>query len=229
MKNLDYFKKQAKYLVKDWETRKVNPGTDEDWEGEPYVYDGEHFEMLSIVNFFGVDDDFGLQKAQHIIAQMAGFKKWDDLQNADEDELALAKIRFLHLDPTDEEIWDRYCRKIGWDHSPFEARFPLIKDEMYNKKNDFLKSNQFVDEKLYGKEREIALQKQLNKIPFISDPETTVRCIHCGQSFKSKELLVVHEYGFTSYSERDFAVCKNYPKCDGTLIDMMREYDSDGE
>ena len=161
MKNLDYFKKQAKYLVKDWETRKVNPGTDEDWEGEPYVYDGEYFEMYNVVHFYEVGDDFGLQKAQHIIAQMAGFRKWDDLLKADEDELALARIRFLHLDPSVSENWDRYCRTLSWDLIPIGARFPIIKDRLYNAKSDFLKSSQFVDEVLFGKEREVALQKEL--------------------------------------------------------------------
>lgn len=221
MKNLEYFKKQAKYLVKDWETRKENPGTDEDWEGEPFVYEGEYFEMYNMVHFYEIGDDFGLQKAQHVIAQMAGFKKWDDLQKADEDELALARIRFLHLDPTTAGSWERYCKTLKWDQIPIEARFSIIKDYMYNAKNDFLMNKQYVNEVLYGKEREVALQKELDMFPDRSDPEDTVTCIHCGRKYKNKEVTVIHEYGFGISGEHDLIVCKNYPKCTGTLIDLM--------
>lgn len=221
MKNLDYFKKQAKYLVKDWETRKENSGTDEDWAGEPFIYDSKYFEMLNVVHFFEINDDFGLQKAQHIIAQMAGFNKWEDLQNADEDELSLARIRFLHLDPSFAEGWDRYCRIIKWDLIPIEARFPIIKSRMYNCKNDFLKSQQFVDEVLYGKEKEVALQNELDIFPNRSNPEELVECIHCGQTYQNKEVTVVHEYGFGIYGEHDSIACKYYPECDGTLIDLL--------
>lgn len=221
MKNLDYFKKQAKYLVKDWETRAVNPGTDEDWEGEPYVYDGKYFEMYNVVHFFEIGDDFCLQKAQHVIANMAGFKKWDELQNADEDELALARIRFLHLDPTFAGGWDRYCRTLNWNLIPIEARFPIIKDRLYNSKSDFIKSSQFVDEILYGKEREVALQKELDVFPGLSEPNMKVECIHCGKRFSANELTVIHEYDFGVLGEHDSIACKNYPACDGTLIDLM--------
>ena len=221
MKNLVFFKKQAKYLVKDWETRKDNPGTDEDWEGEPYVYEGEYFEMYNVVHFFGIGDDFGLQKAQHVIAQMAGFKKWDDLQKADEDELSLARIRFLHLDPTSAGNWERYCKILKWDLIPIEAKFSLIKDYMYGAKSNYLMSKQFVDEVLHGKEREVALQKELDMFPDRSDPEDIVTCIHCGRKYKNKEVTVIHEYGFGISGEHDFITCKFYPECDGTLIDLI--------
>lgn len=221
MKNLDYFKKQAKYLVKDWETRKENPGTDEDWDGEPYVYDGVYFEMYNMVHYYEIGDDFCLQKAQHIIAQMAGYKKWDDLQNADEDELSLARIRFLHQDPSTANGWERYCKTIKWDLIPVEARFPIIKSRMYNCKNDFLMSKQFVGEILHGKEKDVALQDELDMFPDRSDPDATVECIHCGQKFQNKEVNVIHQYGFGISGEQDLIVCKNYPKCTGTLIDLM--------
>lgn len=214
-------KKQAKYLVKDWETRKVNPGTDEDWDGEPYVYDSEYFEMRNVVYFFEITDGFGLQKAQHIIAQMAGFSKWDDLQKANEDELALARIRFLHLTPYFADVWNRYCRTIKWDLIPIEARFPIIKSRMYNCKNDFLKSQQFVDEVLYGKEKEVALQNELDIFPNHSNPEAMVECIHCGRTYRNNEVTVIHEYGFGIYGKHDSIACKYYPECDGTLIDLI--------
>ena len=207
--------------MKDWNSRKENPGTDEDWAGEPYVYDDEYFEMYNVVHFFEIGDDFGLQKAQHIIAQMAGFKKWDDLQNASEDELSLARIRFLHLDPSFADSWDRTCRILKWDLTPLEARFPIIKRQMYNEKSGFLKNKQFIDEILFGKEREVALQEELSNFPDLSDQQETVECIHCGRRFKTNEVTVIHEYGFGIYGEQDSIACKYYPECDGSPIDFM--------
>lgn len=221
MKNLDFFKKQAKYLVEDWKTRTANPGLDDEFEGEPYVFKSKHFDMYNVSNFFEIGDDFSLQKAQHIIAQMAGFKKWDELIASNEDELSIARIRFMHLDPSDAAEWELYCKNIKWDLTPLESKFLVIKQQMYNTKSNFLKNSQFKNEILYGKEREVALYKELSIFPNHSNPETEVECIHCSRKYLNKELTVIHEYNFGFVGEHDSIACKYYPECDGTLIDLM--------
>lgn len=47
--------------------------------------------------------------------------------------------------------------------------------------------------------------------------DTKVHCIHCGKEYLYKEANVVV---FPDYGEA-YIVCKHYPECDGTLIDMM--------
>lgn len=46
---------------------------------------------------------------------------------------------------------------------------------------------------------------------------TKVHCIHCGKDYFYKEASVVN------YPDNDepLVMCKHYPECDGSLIDMM--------
>lgn len=78
MKNISYFKLQAKNLFHDIKLDFMQ-------DGDNYVCAPRFFDVNAIVNDFDVDiDDFSLMKAQHIIAKMVGTDSWKDLISADD-------------------------------------------------------------------------------------------------------------------------------------------------
>lgn len=93
MEHIDYFKVQAKHLLRDYKTRFFNE------QEKVHDYQPEYFYVADIFQDFGLPDDkpnfkFTLMNAQHIIAKLAGFAKWNDLQEANEAELHAARQQF---------------------------------------------------------------------------------------------------------------------------------------
>ncbi len=92
MKPIEFFKLQAKNLFRDFQTQ--TPDLSEQ-NHTIYNYDAKYFDVDAIVYDFGIDEQaFTLMKAQHIIAQLVGFRKWPDMTKASEPELELAKLIF---------------------------------------------------------------------------------------------------------------------------------------
>lgn len=73
MTHIDFFKKQAKNLLKDWKTCKATNQTE---SCKP-----RFFNIDRIIKAYKIDDNFCLQKAQNIIATIAGFENWNDFLN----------------------------------------------------------------------------------------------------------------------------------------------------
>ena len=76
MTNIEFFKQQAKNLLKDYKTRYFNK--DEGY----YEYNPRFFSDFEDIAFdFNIEDnnEFTLMKAQHIIARLSNFYKWTDL------------------------------------------------------------------------------------------------------------------------------------------------------
>ena len=48
-----------------------------------------------------------------------------------------------------------------------------------------------------------------------------VKCAHCGKVFNFNDFEVICEKSKYSEDKHEYIVCKHYPKCDGTLIDMI--------
>lgn len=90
MLSIEYFKRQAKNLLQDQRTRVWN-----EQEGG-YDYFPRFYDVGKIFLSFGLRDDekTTLQRAQHLIANIAGFDKWSDLINCDPEELAFRKLVF---------------------------------------------------------------------------------------------------------------------------------------
>ena len=93
MEHIDYFKLQAKNLLKDFKTRFF------DEKENFYNYKPKYFDIIGIFLDFGINDDaenfkFTLMNAQHIVAKLAGFSKWNDLNSADESGLQFAHRQF---------------------------------------------------------------------------------------------------------------------------------------
>ena len=92
MEHIDYFKLQAKNLLKDFKTRFFNEET------KLYEYKPKFFDISSIFidfDFPDYKDDFSftLMNAQHLIAKIVRFDNWGKLANASEEDLRLAHRR----------------------------------------------------------------------------------------------------------------------------------------
>lgn len=87
---IEYFKRQAKNLLQDQRTRVWNQ------QERFYDYFPRFYDVDEIFLSFGIFDDEEptLQRAQHLIAKIAGFDKWSDLINCDPEELAFRKLVF---------------------------------------------------------------------------------------------------------------------------------------
>ena len=93
MSNLEFFKKQSKKLLKDWQTQTKTIKSD---GSISYNYDWKFYDVNKLFNYFKFDDKdrqtIKLARAQHIIAKIVGFKKWNELILASEKELESAEL-----------------------------------------------------------------------------------------------------------------------------------------
>ncbi len=120
MTYIDYFKSQAKKLFKDYKTRE--PYMDS-VEGQLYRYSPKYFDIEGVILAYDIDEEhFSLMKAQHIIALMVGFEKWDDLKNASEKELELAQLLFENQHKVNLDEWEMFIARTGYKNKTyFEA------------------------------------------------------------------------------------------------------------
>ena len=110
MNTIDFFKLQSKNLHRDFKTRKLVFNND---FGElSYEYKPKHFDIELVIYDYNLDvENFTLMKAQHAIAQMAGFQKWTVLIKASEPDLKIAKILFDNQDVIDLRMWIDYIEE----------------------------------------------------------------------------------------------------------------------
>ena len=94
MTTIDFFKQQSKKLLKDYDTRVFNEKLGF------YEYSPQYFpEIDYIVIHFDIEEDgsFTLMNAQHVIARLSGFYKWNELIKASEPILELGKLLLINL------------------------------------------------------------------------------------------------------------------------------------
>lgn len=108
MNHIEFIRKQAKNFLKDWQTQIKTVESD---GYISYHYDWEFYDVGDLFFYFELDDkdeqNYSLGHAQHYVAQMVGFKKWDDLTNASEKELELAEFLLRHFkDAQDLQQWE---------------------------------------------------------------------------------------------------------------------------
>lgn len=82
MTNIDFFKQQAKLLLKDWKAREQRCFS---------------FDIKELFRLYNVDPHTvpTLMKAQHLLALAMGRKSWAELINDSEDELSYTRQAFL--------------------------------------------------------------------------------------------------------------------------------------
>lgn len=90
MTHIEFFKMQAGNLLRDFQAHTKGKGED------AVSCSPRFFNVDQIVKDFSIDKNecFSLMKAQHIVAKIAGFKKWNDLIKATEFQLELGKLFF---------------------------------------------------------------------------------------------------------------------------------------
>ena len=107
MTHVEYFKLQAKNLLKDYKAKTQ----------KHFPIDAEYLVLCE----YGYDEEgFSLMDAQHIIALMGGFDKWTTLIKASETELEIAKLLFDNHETIMIEDWLMYVEsnKLLGDFTP---------------------------------------------------------------------------------------------------------------
>lgn len=116
MTPISYFKLQAKNLFKDFKTKK--PVFDKAVNDYLYEYEPTYFDIDRIVIDFDLNEEkFTLMNAQHIIAYLAGYRKWTELIKAPEEDLKLAKLLFENQDKIFIEEWIDYIGGVEHDNN----------------------------------------------------------------------------------------------------------------
>ncbi len=243
MDHIEYFKLQAKNLFKDYKTRFFNE------KEKIYDYHPKYFDINGIFNDFDIRDfkddfKFSLMNAQHLIAKLAGFNKWNDLLNAKPAELELAHLIFDNTNKLSIEEWKDYIlqtEKVNHKRFSSEEKLDIFSqvflsqdkhrsdflpyrlnlEDKFNtlpsdlSKDDYYDSSSFYRE-LSGEEK-ISVVKEHQQEGCDFDDEEIVECIHCGEKYQFKNVKVIKDLT----DNIPFVVCKNYPKCDGGIIDLM--------
>lgn len=116
MNHIDYFKQHAKKLYKDYKTQ--SSYVDENDGHTYYTYTPKFFDIDGIFLAYDWDETkFSLMKAQHFIAMMTGFRKWDDLLKASDTELELARLVFDNEDKISPEEWEMYLDNFEYENN----------------------------------------------------------------------------------------------------------------
>ena len=224
MSHLDFFKRQAKNLLKDWQTQTKTVGKD---GFISYHYDWKFFDVGDLFFYYEFDDkdeqDIKLARAQHLIAKMVGFKKWNDLIQASEIELELAELLLRRFKTAqDVQEWDEALLFAGVAQYGTEAVLEYARQ--FYQLGNAKELVHFPEDKitvLSGNLRTEALNQFERGIIPQAFPhlnlDTKVHCIHCGKEFLFNEANVVV---FPDSNEACIQ-CKQYPECNGTLIDMI--------
>jgi len=107
MNTIDYFKLQAKNLLRDFKTKTPILGKTD--SAFLYEYKPKYFDIEMIISDFDIDENnITLMKAQHVIAKIANFNKWAELLKASTAELELAKLLYDYQNKIDLFEWKFY-------------------------------------------------------------------------------------------------------------------------
>ena len=220
MSNLEFFKNQAKKFLKDWRTQTQTVESDDIVLNQ---YDSKFYDIQGLFLYYELDEkdeqDIKLSRAQHFIAQMVGFKKWDDLIHATDIELELAEFLLRRFKDAEQIMrWEELtgAPTITPDNAAELLEYAKYIYEMDERvKIPFLPSEQI--SVLSGKPR----TAQLNEFDDVHSPNSQLRkdsyvfCPHCQKAFNFNQSKVIKE----NSTNRTMVVCKNFPSCKGMYID----------
>lgn len=219
MEHIPYFRIQAKNLLKDYKTRYF------DESRKIYLYHSSHFDIGDLFRYFDFPDDredfsFTLQNAQHLVAKMVGFNKWDDLIHASESELELARFLLERFkDSQDVQYWEEIKSFTGIEQYGAETMLEYARQhyELGDRQSIVnLPEDRIVV--LSGKERKEALKQfddEHNPAGLLR-LDSVVYCSHCRKSFEFSKSKVIKD----KETNRTMVVCKNYPECKCTYLDL---------
>ena len=124
MDTIGFFKLQSKNLLRDFKTG---------YRGDDgsICYSPRFFpDIDGIIISYDIDEnDFSLMKAQHIIALMAGFKKWSDILSASDAKLQLGKLLFEESfnNPNIVEEWEMYTNSLHIENLSDDSYLEIFK------------------------------------------------------------------------------------------------------
>lgn len=220
MSNLEFFKKQAKNLLKDWQTQTKTVESD---GFISYHYDWKFYDVGDLFFYYEFSDkdeqEIILARAQHLIAKMVGFKKWDELIHATPVELDLAELLLRRFkNSSDIQDWEEILYSTGLFQADSEVKLEYAKQ--YYQLGD---SKEIVDlpaDKvtiLSGKQK----SAEINKFDDAHNPDGILRkdsdvyCLHCRKAFRFIQSKVIRD----NEKGLSMVVCKNYPECRSTYLD----------
>ena len=220
MSNLEFFKNEAKKFLKDWQTQTKTVESD---GYISYHYDWKFYDVGDLFFYYELDDkdeqDIKLARAQHYIAKMVGFKKWDDLIHASEIELELAELLLRRFkNARDVQDWEETVMFTGIEQYGAEAVLDYA--HQYYELGDRKEIVNLPSEKLTILSGKIK-STELNKFSDNNNPDGTLRkssyvfCTHCNKAFNFTQSKVIRE----NEKNLTMVVCKNYPNCRGTYLD----------
>jgi len=134
---VQYFKSQAKKLLKDFKTQKLT--FDEVLDDYLYEYQPKFFDIDEIILSYDINEKkFSLMNAQHIVAKMVGYDKWSELINDTKEGLKFAKALFsnnIHI-----EDWESYVC-LNTDNEHYEDIFLDPENKLEVLKHVFLNNS----------------------------------------------------------------------------------------
>lgn len=117
MTTIDYYKQQAKLLLKDYNLFKEN-----NFNQNEAIFDEpqEHFDINNVFSKANkkIDDAITLMNAQHIIAKISDFKDWNDLLHSSEHQREIGTMKLN-------------CYKIGMDPNIISSAEILVSSELF--------------------------------------------------------------------------------------------------
>lgn len=221
MSHEEFFKNEAKKFLKDWRTQIK---TVESNGYISYHYDWKFYDVGSLFFYYELDDkdeqEIILARAQHYIAKMVGFSKWDDLIHASEPRQQLSEL-LLKRFKTAENVkdWEETLMFTGVAQYGDEAVLDYAMQ--YFELGDRKEIVNLPVEKvilLTGKLK----TAEINNFSDKNNPEGTLRkdsyvlCTHCNKAFNFNQSKVIRD----NVKHLSTVVCKNYPKCRGTYLDF---------
>ncbi len=117
MTTIDYYKQQAKLLLKDYNLFKENNfSQNETMFNEPQ----EHFDIHNVFSKANkqTDEDITLMNAQHIIAKISDFKDWNDVLHSSEAQREIGAFKIN-------------AYKIGMNPDMIDAAKTLVSSELF--------------------------------------------------------------------------------------------------
>lgn len=117
MTTIDYYKQQAKLLLKDYNSFKEN-----NFNQNETIFDEpqEHFDINNVFSKTNkkTTEVITLMNAQHIIAKISDFKDWNDLLHSSEPQREIGAMKLN-------------CYKIGMDPNIIGSAEMLVSSELF--------------------------------------------------------------------------------------------------
>lgn len=117
MSSIEYFKRQAKLLLKDYNSAKEH---NFDQKAVSYEEPQEHFDIRNVFQKANkqIGEDLTLMNAQHLVARISEFDKWETLIHASELQREIGALKLN-------------AYKIGMDPSLIDEARQLVMHELF--------------------------------------------------------------------------------------------------